>query len=658
MPETSSVRTKTISVTGDRAAGGCACCACEQEKKEPSAASSSVPGFSPRLQAAVLTASALLLALLLIFPPAGPWNWPLFLLPYLVCGYSVLLKAGRSLKHGDFFNEFTLMSAATIAALILGELPEALGVMLFYQSGELLQEKAVSRSRGSIRALLSGKSAPARLWEKGEVREVALEAIRPGQTLLVAAGEQVPVDGVVLGGEARIDSSPLTGESLPVYVEKGWQVFGGCLAVDGHITMRADAAYKDSQLARILELVEQAQARKSRAERFITRLARVYTPVVFALALALALLPPLLGGGEYRQWIYRGLVLLVISCPCALVISIPLSYFGGLGAAARQGILVKGGNVLDALNGLKAVAFDKTGTLTQGSFQVSALEPAPGSSAEELLEAARTAQAASSHPLAQAIMKFSPHTSRPLPDLNRIKSLETPGRGVEAWYEKRRFLAGSRAFLTEKGVRVAAEEKGEDVSLVYVAQEGRFLGRIMISDQMKEDAAGAVARIKEMGLACYLLSGDREEPARRAAKRLGMDGYRAGLLPEEKIKALDELAGLERAMFVGDGINDAPLLANARVGVAMGGLGSAAAMEVADAVVLNDAPSRIVSLLRIAARSKAVAWQNIVLALGVKAVIMLLGAAGMVGLWGAVFADAGVALLAVLNATRTLTDGE
>ncbi|MDR1396539.1 MAG: cadmium-translocating P-type ATPase [Desulfarculales bacterium] len=656
MSKTSSARIETISGPASPAGGACACCAPEQGKKEQPEESVPVLRLSPRFQAAVLLASALLLALLLIFPPPWPWNWPCFLLPYLACGYRVLLKAGESLKRGDFFNEFTLMSAATVAALILGELPEALGVMLFYQSGELLQEKAVSRSRGSIRALLAGKPGQAKLWENGEVREISLEAIRPGQTLLVAAGEQVPVDGVVLGGGARIDLSPLTGESLPVYAAKGRQVFGGCLALDGHIIMSAAAAYKDSQLARILDLVEQAQARKSRVERFITRLARVYTPIVFALALALALLPPLLGWGEYRQWIYRGLVLLVISCPCALVISVPLSYFGGLGAAARQGILVKGGNVLDALNRIKAVAFDKTGTLTQGRFQVSALAPAPGSSAEELLEAAQVAQAASSHPLAQAIMKFN--ASRPLPELSRIKTLETPGRGVEAWYEHCRFLAGSRAFLREKGVDLAEEEKREDASLVYVARGGRFLGRIMISDEMKEDAAEAVTRIKEMGLACYLLSGDREEPVRRAAERLGMTGYRAGLLPGEKIKALDELAGLERAMFVGDGVNDAPLLANAGVGVAMGGLGSAAAMEAADAVILNDAPSRVLALLKTAARSKAVAWQNIILALGVKALIMLLGATGAVGLWGAVFADVGVALLAVLNSTRTLRGGE
>jgi Cd2+/Zn2+-exporting ATPase len=418
--------------------------------------------------------------------------------------------------------------------------------------------------------------------------------------------------------------------------------------------MRAAGAFQDSRLARILKLVEEAASRKSKVERFISQFARYYTPAVFALAVVTAVAPPLWGQGDFAQWLYRGLVLLVISCPCALVISIPLSYFAGIGAAARLGILVKGGHVLDALKQVRAVAFDKTGTLTQGGLRVLAISAAPAVSQAELLQSALLALAASNHPLARALAAHAADLGMAPPPLEALSSREQPGRGVETRLASgdQCYLAGNLAWMEENNI--AAVPNPEPASVVYAAVAGRFMGSIAFSDRIKDDAASALANLRSLGIKTYMLTGDGEKSAAWVAGQLRLDGYRAGLLPADKAAALEELAGLDNSMFVGDGVNDAPVLAAARVSVAMGGLGSAAAIEIADAAIINDSPSKVVNLFAIGRRTRAVAWQNIALALGVKLVFMGLGICGLAGLWEAVFADVGVALLAVLNATRGL----
>ena len=585
-----------------------------------------------------------------------------YALSYILCGYEVLSVGLKSMLKGDFFNEFTLMGGATIAAIALGQLPEAVGVMLFYCVGEFVQERAAGRSRRSIKALLAARPSIAHeMLPDGTTRDVEPEALGPGSHILVRPGEKIPLDGAVLEGESQVDTSPLTGESVPQRIAPGSRVLAGTINLNAALRVEVTTAFADSSIARILEMVENAVARKAPTERFITRMARWYTPAVTGIALLVAVLPPLFGLGPFSQWIYRALVLLVISCPCALLISIPLGYFGGIGAASRRGILIKGGAVLDSLRDIRVAALDKTGTLTEGVFEVNAVLPAPGISEEELLAAAALAESRSNHPIARSVLRAAQNRGIATDDACIASMEEMPGMGVVASITTStdagtatattELLAGNAALLTSRGLTPV--EVNIPGSVVQVAKGGKLLGALVVADRLKPQSPQAIEALRHLGVQhIAMLTGDREEQARPVAQQLKLDSLRAGLLPEDKAGALEALGPVKNTIFVGDGINDAPVLATAGVGVAMGGLGAEAAIETADVVILDDNPARLPELLRIARRTRAIVWQNIVMALGIKGLFMALGIVGLSGLWEAVFADVGVALMAVLNAAR------
>lgn len=576
-----------------------------------------------------------------------------YVLPYALCGYDVLRQMLRNIMRGDIFNEFTLMGGATIAAIALGQLPEAVGVMLFYRIGEFMQERAAGNSRRSVKALLAARPTTAHeLLDDGATRDVSPEDLGPGSRILVRPGEKIPLDGTVLEGESQVDASPLTGESVPVRLSPGGQVHAGTINLNGALTVEVTAPFAESSIARILEMVENAAARKAPTERFITRLARWYTPAVSGLALLVAVLPPLFGLGSFQEWIYRALVLLVISCPCALLISIPLGYFGGIGAASRRGILIKGGAVLDNLRDIRVAAFDKTGTLTEGVFEVNAVLPMPGVSREELLSVAALAESRSNHPIARSVLRAALAAGLGTEKDAAVSAMrEIPGKGVEVTADGAQVLAGNAALLEAYNITpLPVDMPG---SVVQVARDGRALGALVVSDRIKPQAPGALEALRRLGVdVLAMLTGDRRSQARPVASELGLDVLKADLLPEDKASALEALGPTRQTLMVGDGINDAPVLATAGVGVAMGGLGSEAAIETADVVILDDNPQRLPELLRIARRTRRIVWENIVLALGIKGLFMGLGIVGLSGLWEAVFADVGVALLAVLNASR------
>ena len=585
-----------------------------------------------------------------------------YALPYILCGYEVLSVGLKSILKGDFFNEFTLMGGATIAAIALGQLPEAVGVMLFYCVGEFVQDRAAGRSRRSIKALLAARPSIAHeMLHDGTTRDVEPEALGPGSHILVRPGEKIPLDGAVLEGESQVDTSPLTGESVPQRIAPGSRVLAGTINLNAALRVEVTTAFADSSIARILEMVENAVARKAPTERFITRMARWYTPAVTGIALLVAVLPPLFGLGPFSQWIYRALVLLVISCPCALLISIPLGYFGGIGAASRRGILIKGGAVLDSLRDIRVAALDKTGTLTEGVFEVNAVLPAPGISEAELLTAAALAESRSNHPIARSVLRGAQSRGIATDDACLTGMEEMPGMGVVATITTSsdagnitattELLAGNAALLTSRGLTPV--EVNIPGSVVQVAKDGKVLGALVVADRLKPQSPQAIEALRHLGVQhIAMLTGDRVEQARPVAQQLKLDSLRAGLLPEDKAGALEALGPVKNTIFVGDGINDAPVLATAGVGVAMGGLGAEAAIETADVVILDDNPARLPELLRIARRTRAIVWQNIVMALGIKGLFMALGIVGLSGLWEAVFADVGVALMAVLNAAR------
>lgn len=634
----------------------CSCAACSGQSHDNHEHSGAerrelwLMGVSAALFATGMLADAQLAAIM----PAWLVSTVFYALPYALCGYEVLLSGARSLIRGDFFNEFTLMGGATIAAILLGQLPEAVGVMLFYRIGEYVQERAAGNSRRSVRALLAARPTVAHeLLPDGATRDLNPEALGPGSRILVRPGEKIPLDGTVLNGESQVDTSPLTGESVPVRLVPGGQVHAGTINLIGALTVEVTAPFAESSIARVLEMVENAVARKAPTERFITRLARWYTPVVTGLALLVAVVPPLLGMGTFHEWIYRALVLLVISCPCALLISIPLGYFGGIGAASRRGILIKGGAVLDNLRDIRVAAFDKTGTLTEGVFAVNAVLPAAGVSPEELLAAAALAESRSNHPIARSVLKAAQKAGLNTEGMSAAVSgmREVPGKGVEAETGQARVLAGNAALLEAHGIApMPVDIPG---SVVQVARDGRLLGALVVSDRIKPQTPGALSALRHLGISTLaMLTGDRAAQAEPVAEQLHLDVLKAGLLPEDKARALEELGPARQTLFVGDGINDAPVLASAGVSVAMGGLGSEAAIETADVVILDDNPDRLPELLRIARRTRRIVWENIFLALGIKGLFMGLGIVGLSGLWEAVFADVGVALLAVLNATR------
>lgn len=567
--------------------------------------------------------------------------------PWLLCGMPVLRHGWSSLRRGDFFNEFTLMGGASLAAVGLGELPEALAVMVLYQLGEWLQGRAAGRSRRSVRALLAEKPKVAHVLDGDDIEDLTPEAVTTGMKVVVRPGERIPVDGTVVSGESQVDTASITGESVPVRTVAGSRVYGGTVCLDGSLVVEASGPFESSEIARVLDMVERAAANKSPVERFISRFAAWYTPAIFGVALLTLLVPPLVLGGGWREWFYRSLVVLMVSCPCALVISVPLGYFGGIGAASRRGILVKGGSVLDAMSGITAVAFDKTGTLTEGVFKVTAVIPAKGVAEKELREAARVAEALSGHPLARSVREAF-GTVNP----GDIEATEAAGKGVRAIRNGEAFYAGRAEWLRENGVDALEARDDSSATLIYVGRDKRFLGTVAVSDVIRPDAPRTIKALHDRGIRSYMLTGDRRDTAERVAGELGMDGFRAGLLPEMKVEAFRELTEGRPAAFVGDGVNDAPLLASAHVGIAMGALGSDVAIEAADAVLLNDSPSRVAELAEIARRTRSIVRQNIAASLGAKLLFLVLGFIGSIGLWEAIFADVGVALLAVMNSAR------
>ena len=572
-----------------------------------------------------------------------------FIVLYLVCGLPVLRSALRAISKLDIFNEFTLMGAATLSAVAIGEMSEAVGVMLFYRLGEAFQERASSGSRRSIKALLATKPLSARVIKDGALIVVDPKEIVKGDIIQVLPGEMIPIDGIIRSGASDIDSSSMTGESIPVHVIQGDPVHGGTLALDGLLTIEAAGPFEDSTISRMLEMVQNAAARKSPTERFITRFAKWYTPAVFAIASMVAFIPPLTGHGELREWFYRGLVILVISCPCALVISIPLGYFGGIGSASKRGILVKGANVFDALGKVKTAIFDKTGTLTYGRFKVTKVVPFGEISREDLLKTAATAEIGSSHPVAASIIEAAGQTEVD-PDALLTQS---SGKGMILTKGDSVTAAGNEALMKDFGI--TAEEVSTHGSVVHVMKDGIYMGYIVLQDSLRKDSGRAIRELRELGIKeVYMLTGDRESVAGLISDELRLDGYRSGLLPEDKVEALMEICKgeTEKTLYVGDGINDGPVLVTSETGIAMGGFGSQVAVEVADAVILDDSPLKVVELLRIARKTRTIVWQNVFMALGVKGIFLIGGAAGIAGLWEAVFADVGVALLAILNATR------
>lgn len=586
-----------------------------------------------------------------------------FLIPYLIAGYDVLLKAARNIGNGQVFDENFLMTIATVGAFALVLFPdsqphmaEGAAVMLFYQVGELFQGYAVGKSRQSIADMMDIAPDFANVMRDGKLVQVDPYEIGVGDEIVVKPGERVPLDGTIVEGSTQLDTAALTGESVPRHVEEGAEVISGCVNMTGKITVKVSKPFEQSTVSRILELVESASEKKAQTENFITRFARYYTPIVTIGALVLAVLPPLLFGQSWSDWIERGLTFLVVSCPCALVISVPLSFFGGIGGASRLGILVKGGNYLEALSHTETVVFDKTGTLTNGSFNVVAVHPdaAAEVNPDLILSIAAHAEAYSDHPIAVSVKEaFTGEI-----DQSRIADVrEEGGHGVRAVVDERVVLVGNDKLMREEGI--AYHDCELTGTILHVSIDGKYAGHIIIADVVKEDAAECIKRLHAAGVRkTVMLTGDRAEVAEAVAEKLGLDEYHGKLLPEDKVNQVERLLGETsekgKLAFVGDGINDAPVLTRADIGIAMGAMGSDAAIEAADIVLMDDKPSKIASAIRIACKTMRIVWQNIVFALGVKFAVLVLAAVGLATMWLAVFADVGVAILAILNAMRCM----
>ena len=603
-----------------------------------------------------LAAGTLILAAGLVFehlPDANHYIAPaLYLSGYLALGANVILRAVKNIAKGVIFDEHFLMTIATLGALALGEYAEAMGVMLFYQIGEFFQDLAVERSRRSIAALMDIRPDYVNLLVNGETRKVHPDSARAGDLFIVRPGEKIPLDGEVIEGEASLDTSALTGESMPRMARAGDTVLSGCVNQNGVLTVRATRTFGQSTASKIIDLMENAAGKKAKTEKFITKFAGYYTPVVVGLAALVAIIPPLAFGGSWTVWMSRSLIFLVISCPCALVLSIPLGYFAGMGAASKKGILIKGGDCIEALGSLDIAVFDKTGTLTKGAFEVTATLAAPGISPEELLQTAAAAEAFSNHPIASSISRKH-GLSIDTVDFTEYK--EIAGLGVSVNDGRRYIAAGNSALMRD--MNIAFEEPGQTGAMVHVAADGRYLGCIVIADDIKADSLSAIHKLKALGVRkTAMLTGDNADTAAAVAKELGIDECYAGLLPQDKVRILEAISESKKPggklAFVGDGINDAPVLAIADIGVAMGGLGADAAIEAADIALMTDEPSKLAEAVKIARDTKRVIWQNIIFSLTMKALVLSLGAAGIATMWGAVFADVGVALLAVLNSTR------
>lgn len=601
-----------------------------------------------RLARIIIAAAAL--AVIALLPIDDKIKAVLFLFPYLVVGWDVLWSAVRNIACGQVFDENFLMSLATVGAYALGDYVEAAAVMLFYQIGELFQSIAVGKSRKSIAALMDIRPDSAVVLRGGEEIKVSPEEVQKGETVIVKAGEKIPLDGIILEGETSVNTSALTGESLPRDLSAGDRVVSGSVNLNGVITVKTESVYCDSTVAKILDLVQNSSAKKAKTENFITRFAKYYTPCVVAAAVLLAVLPPLISGGGWSGWLQRALIFLVVSCPCALVISVPLSFFGGIGGASKRGILIKGANYTEVLSKVGTVVFDKTGTLTKGTFKVTAVHPESMSEAE-LLDVAAAAESYSNHPIAESIITaHGGHIDR-----TRIgRVTEHAGMGVEAIIDGRDIFAGNGRLMELAGA------KWRDChitgTVIHISKGKNYLGHIVISDEIKPDSKRAISALKDLGITkTVMLTGDRKEIGEAVGKELGLDEVQAGLLPDGKVSAVEKLLNEKTPLaFVGDGINDAPVLARADIGIAMGGMGSDAAIEAADVVLMDDKPSKLPEAIKIARKTMSIVRENIIFALAVKAVVLILGAAGLAGMWLAIFADVGVTVLAILNAMRAM----
>jgi Cd2+/Zn2+-exporting ATPase len=572
--------------------------------------------------------------------------------PYFTVGWDILWKAIRNICHGQVFDENFLMVVASIGAFGTKEFSEAVGVMLFYQVGELFQSYAVNRSRQNIADLMDIAPEFANVERDGEIESVDPDEVSVGETIVVKPGERIPLDGVVLSGTSMVDTSALTGESEPRSVAPGENVISGCVNGSGLLRVEVTSEFENSTVARILELVENASSKKAKTENFITKFAKYYTPAVVIAAVILGVLPPLILSGGWGDWIRRACTFLVISCPCALVISVPMSFFGGIGGASRHGILIKGGNYLEALREVKTIVFDKTGTLTQGRFAVQRIYP-EGCTEDELLELAALAESSSEHPIARSICEA--YTGKI--DPARITDVqEIPGHGLKVAADGHTILAGNSRLM--EGIQV--RDIQDSGTVVHVAQDGKYMGAVTVADGLKPTSAAAISGLRELSITTVMLTGDRKETAAAVAAELGVDRFEAELLPQDKVAKVEELEKSAqqqdaKVAFVGDGINDAPVLARADVGVAMGSMGSDAAIEAADVVLMDDDPKKLLLAMKFARKTMAIVKQNIVFALGVKAVVLVLGALGVATMWEAVFADVGVAVIAILNAMRAMS---
>ena len=573
---------------------------------------------------------------------------------YVILGWDVVWQAVKNITRGQVFDEHFLMSVSTIGAFAIGEYPEAVAVMLFYQVGEFFQSLAVKRSRKSISDLMDICPDSATVKRNGVLQVVSPESVAVGEIIVVKPGEKIPLDGIVVDGESMLDTKALTGESVPRSIRKGDEALSGCINQSGLLTLKVTKSFGESTVSKITDLVENASARKAPTENFITTFARYYTPVVVGMAAVLAIIPPLVLGGGWSEWLRRGFVFLIVSCPCALVISIPLTFFGGIGAASKRGVLVKGSNYLEALNKVSVVVFDKTGTLTKGVFEVANIIPAAGYQKEQVLEYAAQAESYSNHPIAKSILATY---GKPIDQKQFSGFEEISGHGISVMVQGKKVLAGnSKLMESEKIAYAACDAAG---TKFYVAADGSYVGCILIADEVKPDSKCAIAELKKIGVEkTVMLTGDDERIGKSVADELGLDAYYAQLLPDQKVEKLEMLDKQKRQgsklAFVGDGINDAPVLARADVGIAMGGLGSDAAIEAADVVLMTDEPSKLVEAIDVAKATKRIVMQNIVIALGIKSVFLVLGALGMAGMWEAVFGDVGVTIIAVLNAMRIL----
>ena len=600
-----------------------------------------------------IAAAIIIFITAMLLNPAEPIRFIIFFAAYLIAGADIVLKAIRNIFRGEVFDENFLMSLATAGAFGIREYPEAAMVMILYQLGEYLQHKAVEKSRASISSLMDIRPDYANIEKDGKIIKVSPEKIKKGDVILVQTGEKIPLDGIIIDGQASLDTSALTGESVPKEVRYGDDAISGCININGILRIKVEKEFGESTVSKILELVEHAGNKKSKSENFITRFAKIYTPIVVIGAVFLALVPPLITGASFAIWIERALTFLVISCPCALVISVPLGFFAGIGGASKDGILIKGSCYLEALSKPYAIAFDKTGTLTKGTFEVIKINAQPGVTEEEVLANAAICETYSGHPIGLSIKKAR---AKKIDNECLLKINEISGKGIKAEYHNNTILTGSGKLMEEFSINfIPVNEPG---TVVYVAKDGKYLGSITIADEVKPDTVSAISELKKLGLKTIMLTGDNNTSAYTINEQLGLDKVYSELLPADKVEKIEELLsekrGKKTVIFAGDGINDAPVLTRADVGIAMGALGSDAAIEAADVVIMDDNPLKIPTVIKGAMKTMAIVKQNIIFAIGIKVIFLILGAIGLMTMWGAVFADVGVTLIAVLNSLRAL----